>query len=77
MRMENNEDVHEDPFFLTKDTEQSGSGSGEHGVVSRTGETELMWRCSECGEMGDIDGLPDECPSCSASKSELYYCTED
>ena len=42
------------------------------------GEAELMWRCDECGEMGEIDhGIPDECPNCSAPKEDIYYWTED
>jgi len=42
------------------------------------GEGELMWRCTECGEMGQIeDGLPDECPNCGVAKEQLMYWTED
>jgi rubrerythrin len=42
------------------------------------GKAYVMWRCWECGEMGRIEGdLPDECPSCGASKEELYYWAED
>ena len=42
------------------------------------GEAELMWRCIECGEMGQIDeGLPENCPNCDASKEYLMYWTED
>lgn len=42
------------------------------------GMAELMWRCMECGEMGEIDdGLPDTCPNCDAQKEELMYWTED
>ena len=42
------------------------------------GEAELMWRCTECGEMGDLEGgIPDECPNCGAPKEGLYYWTED
>ena len=42
------------------------------------GEGELMWRCMECGEMGEIDeGLPDECPNCGVPKEQLMYWTED
>lgn len=43
-----------------------------------TGTAYLMWRCWECGEMGELsDALPDQCPSCSAPKEELYYWAED
>lgn len=41
------------------------------------GEAELMWRCNACGEMGDIDGLPEECPNCGADKTEIFYAIED
>ena len=42
------------------------------------GEAELMWRCTECGEMGQIDdGLPEECPNCGSPREDLYYWTED
>lgn len=42
------------------------------------GEAELMWRCTECGEMGAInDGLPDTCPGCGTEKENLMYWTED
>ncbi|ELZ30876.1 hypothetical protein C474_10456 [Halogeometricum pallidum JCM 14848] len=41
------------------------------------GEAELMWRCAECGEMGDVEEMPDACPNCDAPKEELYYWTED
>ena len=42
------------------------------------GEAELMWRCMECGEMGEIDDdLPEECPNCGSPKEELMYWTED
>ncbi len=42
------------------------------------GEAELMWRCIECGEMGEIqDGLPETCPNCGTEKENLMYWTED
>lgn len=42
------------------------------------GEANLMWRCMECGEMGEIEGgLPEECPNCSESREALMYWTED
>jgi hypothetical protein len=42
------------------------------------GEAELMWRCMECGEMGELDdGLPEECPNCDAARENLMYWTED
>ncbi|MFC7157343.1 rubredoxin-like domain-containing protein [Halomarina halobia] len=42
------------------------------------GAAELVWRCTECGEMGEIDeGLPEECPNCGEPKESLMYWTED
>jgi rubrerythrin len=42
------------------------------------GEAELMWRCTECGEMDYIDeGIPETCPSCGTGKENLFYWTED
>ena len=42
------------------------------------GEGHLVWRCTQCGEMGEIDdGLPDTCPNCDGPKEGLYYWTED
>ncbi|MFB6141603.1 MAG: rubredoxin-like domain-containing protein [Halosimplex sp.] len=42
------------------------------------GAAELMWRCTNCGEMGEIeDGLPENCPNCGVEKEDLMYWTED
>ena len=42
------------------------------------GWAHLMWRCTECGEMGEIDeDLPDTCPNCDARREQLMYWTED
>ncbi len=42
------------------------------------GEAELMWRCLNCGEMGEIDdGLPARCPNCGIEREALMYWTED
>lgn len=42
------------------------------------GEAELMWRCLNCGEMGDLDDeLPEQCPNCGTEKENLMYWTED
>lgn len=38
----------------------------------------VMWRCSECGEMGRLDDeLPEACPACGAEREELYRWEED
>jgi hypothetical protein len=41
------------------------------------GEAELTWRCNVCGEMGDIEALPGECPNCGADRTEIFYAIED
>lgn len=42
------------------------------------GQAELMWRCLNCGEMGDIgDELPENCPNCGVEREELMYWVED
>jgi rubrerythrin len=65
-------------FFVTT-REGVEALSVEHARAGHEfGEGELMWRCTECGEMGQIDeGVPDECPNCSAPKEALMYWTED
>ena len=65
-------------FFVTT-REGVESLSVEHSRAGHEyGEGELMWRCTECGEMGEIDGgIPDECPNCGEPKEALMYWTED
>lgn len=42
------------------------------------GEAHLMWRCMNCGEMGQIDeGLPETCPNCGVEKEQIMWWTED
>jgi len=68
----------EDGFYVTFHEGIEGLSS-EH-VTSRAnvGEAELMWRCWDCGAMGDLDDeMPSGCPECGAAKEELYYWTED
>jgi rubrerythrin len=67
----------EDGFYVTV-REGIEAMSIEHERAGHEfGEAELMWRCSNCGEMGDIEGMPDECPNCGAPKEDIYYWTED
>jgi rubrerythrin len=65
-------------FFVTT-REGVESLSVEHARAGHEfGEAELMWRCTNCGEMGEIDdALPDSCPNCGVEKEQLYYWTED
>jgi hypothetical protein len=42
------------------------------------GEGYLMWRCEDCGEMGELDdGFPEECPNCGAPKEHIHTAQED
>lgn len=42
------------------------------------GEGFLMWRCGECGKMGERhDGVPERCPSCDAPKEAIARTRED
>lgn len=42
------------------------------------GEGYIMWRCTECGEMDEVDeGLPEVCPNCSAPKEAITVVEED
>lgn len=41
------------------------------------GEADLVWRCGQCGEVGEIESMPDHCPNCGASREEIYYLTQD
>lgn len=67
----------EDGFFVTtRDGIEALSVEHEH-AGGTYGEAELMWRCSNCGELGDIDTIPEACPSCGASKEHIYYWIED
>ena len=65
-------------FFVTT-REGAEALTVEHARTGHDfGEGELMWRCTECGEMGEIDeGLPDECPGCGEPKDARLYWTED
>lgn len=53
--------------------------SVEHGhTATEVGEAELMWRCTECGELGRIEeGVPESCPGCGGRKESLMYWIED
>ena len=41
----------------------------EHDPGQEFGEGYIMWRCENCGEMGELDdGLPEECPNCGSDE---------
>jgi preprotein translocase subunit YajC len=66
--------IDEHGFYVKADEDvtvlRGPSGRTEHSDA-------LMWRCWDCGEMGQIENIPEECPSCGASKEEIYYWQED
>ena len=42
------------------------------------GEGYLMWECTECGQMGELDeGLPGSCPNCDAPREAVSAVLED
>jgi rubrerythrin len=43
-----------------------------------TEQTELLWRCSNCGELiHRKEGLPGHCPSCGAPRRDFALIEED
>lgn len=69
-----------DQGFQVSVTEREGASdpSEDREPGKEFGEGYLMWRCENCGEMGELDdGMPDRCPNCDAPKEELYRWTED
>lgn len=50
----------------------------EHEPGQGFGEGYLMWRCAQCGEMGELEkGIPESCPNCGAPEEDLYAWVED
>ena len=70
--------VDEDGVFVSV-REDVGAFSVEHVRAGHAfGEAELVWRCTDCGEVGDLGGgLPDVCPNCGTEREALMYWTED
>lgn len=64
----------EQGFYVTADT--AVEVLSEETVQSEHAEA-LMWRCWDCGEMGQLDGIPESCPACDAPKEDIYYWQED
>lgn len=70
--------ISEDGLFVTTRRGVAGLSVEHERAGHELGEAELMWRCTECGEMGDLgDGLPETCPNCGVEKEALMYWTED
>ncbi|MFB6300935.1 MAG: hypothetical protein ABEH65_11810 [Halobacteriales archaeon] len=69
--------VDEDGFFVTT-REGVEAMSVEHERAGHSfGEAELLWRCAECGAIGDIGDIPEACPDCDAEREALFYWIED
>lgn len=62
-------------------TTKSGSTGGDDAESlpgQEFGEGYLMWRCVECGEMGDLEGgMPESCPACDAPEEAIAAVEED
>jgi rubrerythrin len=67
----------EDGFFVTTRRGIAAMSIEHERAGHEFGEAELVWRCSQCGAVGDIDELPAACPDCDAPREDLYYWTED
>lgn len=66
-------DTHGVVVSADEDVDIGGVVSADPSVV---GETDLLWRCSGCGEIGEVVDMPEACPSCDAPKTDLYYWSE-
>jgi len=66
--------VNEEVEYVSNDESGTGETSenidpSDHDPGPEFGEGYLMWRCEECGEMGELDdGFPDECPNCGSEE---------
>lgn len=49
----------------------------EHEPGGALGEGYVVWRCADCGEVGELDGLPGSCPGCGVGPEALYVPLED
>jgi len=62
-----------------EDSDEAGNEDTEDIPGKDFGEGYLMWRCEDCGEMGELedDGIPEECPNCGAPKEHIHMAQED
>lgn len=68
-----------DDGFEVELAEDRSDDPGSEEVPGQTfGEGYLMWECTECGEMGDLDdGIPETCPNCGAPREAIAEARED
>lgn len=60
------------------ETTELGESEMEEIPGQEFGEGYLMWRCTECGKMDQLDaGIPDACPDCGAPREALSVIEED
>jgi len=60
------------------ETVEPGESDMEELPGQKFGEGYLMWRCGECGEMGELeDGMPETCPACGAPEEAISAMRED
>lgn len=72
--------VTEDTFEIERsDGADDAEGGDEEELPGPDfGEGYIMWRCEECGEMGELEeGIPDPCPNCGAPEEALSAWKED
>lgn len=71
--------ITDDGFEVETVAEDGSDGVGSEEVPGQTfGEGYLMWECTECGEMGDLDdGMPEVCPNCGAPREAIAEARED
>jgi rubrerythrin len=68
--------IADDGFYVTT-TDGTEALSVGHQADSMGGQKELLWRCLECGAVGELSEIPEECTDCGAPKEEIYYWQED
>jgi len=64
--------VDEDGFFVTTRDGIEVLSIEHERAGHEFGEAELVWRCSQCGAVGDLDEMPEGCPDCGAPREDLY-----
>lgn len=63
----------DDGFEVSIQEESLDSSEQEHNPGQEFGEGYIMWRCDECGEMGELEeGFPAECPNCGAEAVQKW-----
>lgn len=71
--------IDDDTFEVEKVGENDSAGASEEELPGPDfGEGYIMWRCGDCGEMGELDdGFPESCPSCGAPEEAISATLED